>query len=100
MFAQINNEYKIHFVPEDKANSNLKQAILCVRCNQLLVQVASYTYPIIIFDADISVIINEELHCMQLIFSNSNVQGSPLIERLKQSSWSWCITSQCDSDIY
>ena len=78
-----NNEDKIHFVLEDKANSNLKQAIVCVCCNQLLVQVASCTHPIIIFAADITSIINKELYCMLSKFSSGNVQGSPLIERLK-----------------
>ena len=42
-----------------------------------------YTYPIIIFDVDISFHLNKGFQCFYTAFSSCNVQGSPLTEKNK-----------------
>ena len=50
----------------------------------VLSSVDQYTYSMIIFDAEISSTINKKLYSTPLTFFNCNVQGSPLIKKMKQ----------------
>ena len=62
------------------ANSKLKPVIL----HSNLLSLWSLTYPTIVFAVHISPIINKEFDCVPLKFSNCNVQGCPLIQRLNR----------------
>ena len=50
-----------------------------------------YTHPIIIIDVDISIVFDQIFHYAYLAFPNCYIQGSPLIERMKDNI---CNTSQ------
>ena len=82
------NTYRILFqVNKNKVNSKLEQAVYSLQSIYAISRygtyvVSNYIYPIIIFIADISSTFNKGFHCGLLAFSNCNVQGSPLIERL------------------
>jgi len=41
-------------------------------------------YPLCICHVDISSIFNKKLHCFQRVLFGCNVQGSPLMKRMKQ----------------
>ena len=50
------------------------------------------TYPFIVFAIDICSFIDKEFCCYNTTFFNCNMQGSPLIEKLKQSSMNYWTT--------
>ena len=47
----------------------------------------SLTYPIFIFDVDISSFLNKTFHSVSFTFYNCNVQGSFLFERMEQINY-------------
>ena len=49
----------------------------------ILSSVGETTYPIFIFNVDISFILNKAFHCVELAISSCNMQGGLLIERMK-----------------
>ena len=50
------------------------------QCKSTIVYKHSLTYPILIFDADISSILDKALHCVVMVFYSRNMQRSPLIK--------------------
>ena len=60
--------------------SNLPAVLIYSQQHSLI-----YTYIIIIFHADISSLANKDFHDDFLAFSSCNMQGTPLIEGMKQS---------------
>jgi len=66
-----------HLVESLKVTLLLRIAVLII----MEIATVSFTYITFIFGVDISSLVNEECHCVNIVSVGCHMQGSPLMER-------------------
>ena len=61
-----------------------QQAKNLVLTSPTIIQEYSHAYPSLVFDVDISSFLDKAFHCVIMVFSNRNMQRSPLVKKIKK----------------